>query len=524
MNIGEAIINFLSQPVYEIAARSLIVIVPIVIFGFLVFAMAEVWLYWKQGEYGSKLKWNTLAVSVPQDAVNTPKGMENFFNNLAGSKSAITWKEKWFNGKFQAYFSFEIVSDGGRVTFYIRCINKYRDLVEAALYAQYPEAQILEVEDYAKNLPMDYPNDEYDLFGSEMVLRKPDFYPIKTYESFEHQGEKDLRFKDPLLPMLEAMGKMRPGETYMIQIIIMQPNEQDWRKAGEKFIMDSYGKEEETKSGVMKKSMGWMPEEILNQVTGAATAEEKRDNSFAMFKITPQEKDLIDAINKKISKLGWKVKIRFVYIAKKELFRKGTIAAMTKGIFHQYGYLGWNRFGIFGPTTTKDDYPWQEWAMPGRQRALISNYVNRGLTTGSTPGYLNSEELATIFHFPAADARTPVLTTMGARRAEAPVELEFAEIGAPDLPNLDRTQSDVDGESVAEDLSSPLAVPKLTSPTGVPKTADQAFDKKPDSNKETHEALKIGLPVAGMPAPLPPGLDVADSPIKDDNLPNNLPL
>jgi hypothetical protein len=467
--------------------------------------------------------------------------MENFFNLIAGSKSAITWKEKWLNGKFQAYFSFEIVSVDGRISFYIRTPVKYRDLIEAAFYAQYPEAQIMEVtEDYTDFIPNEYPDEEYDVWGSEMTTRKENYLPIKTYEMFEHQGEKDLRFKDPLLSMFENMGKMRVGESYMIQILIMQPDEQDWVKEGRTYMQKVYGIEEKKKKGWIDDAIGWLPQEIMRQATGAEFGVEEAavQDNFKAFKITPEERDQLDAIKEKISKLGWLTKIRFIYVAKRELFRKGTIASMTKGTFHQYAHQNWNKLGIHEPSTPKDDYIWQEWAMPGRQKTLIGRYKNRSFA-GGTPFIMNVAELATLFHFPPADARTPVLTTLGARRSEAPIELEFADEGAPILANIDRSAGDLPagtpGTAKPVVEAGPLAVPSLSSPTAgvstIPVAAspgtDAAFDHStaaPAPPVAMTAELDPAMPKVGMPAPLPPGLDLSDQSRPPIDAPENLPI
>ena len=194
MPIVEAIeLYFITTPAEELGAHFLLVVAPFMLLSVLIWGFTQVWIYIKQDQYWETLEWDLLTVAVPADSVQTPKGMENFFTNIAGSKSAITMREKWLWGKFQAYFSFEIVSNGGKINFYIRTIKKYRDLVEAALYAQYPEAHILEVEDYIGLVPDEYPHDDYSLFGSEMSMSENEVFPIKTYEVFEHQGEKDLR-------------------------------------------------------------------------------------------------------------------------------------------------------------------------------------------------------------------------------------------------------------------------------------------------------------------------------------------
>lgn len=501
----------------------------------IIWGLAQWWLTRKQDQYWEKLKWHLLHVTVPADSIQTPKGMVNFFTTIAGSKSSITFKEKWMWGKFQAYFSLEITSDEGRINFYIRTQEKYRDLVEASLYAQYPEAQITEVEDYVDSLPNDYPNDEYNLFGTEMVLGDKDFLPIKTWEYFEHQGEKDLRFKDPILTVLENLGKMKSGEHYWLQILIMQPDEQDWRKAGQKFINAKYGKEEKKQSKDLLGPISWIPKEIASQVAGMSFGEAPQEEKFdwQAFKITQEEKEQIEGVARKISSLGWYAKIRWVYVAKHEVFRKGSIASLSKGVFHQFRHQSLNKLGMHGPSTPKDDYFYMEWQMPAKQRRLMRRYQNRSFGPGSTPYILNCEELATLFHFPPADARTPVLTTVGSRLAEAPIDLEFAGIDEPDLPNLDRSATDNIGTPAPKlpEQPGPLVVPtplaptqpSMSAPKPAPAPAGYAEPREEVVMQPQPQQADPSMPSPGMPAPLPPGLSLDSEPITDDGSPGNLP-
>ena len=191
------------------------------------------------------------------------------------------------------------------------------------------------------------------------------------------------------------------------------------------------------------------------------------------------------------------------------------MAALAKGIFHQYRHQGLNYLSLHDPSTPKDDYFYQEWQMPMKQRRLMKRFQSRAFGPGSTPYILNSEELATIFHFPTAEARTPVLTTLPTRLAEPPVELEFAREGEPELPNLERTQTDVVGVAAPVLPESPtrLVVPKPVAPT------EQAM------MEPAAVPLEPGMPRPGMPAPLPPGLDLAEEPLEENpGSPRNLPL
>lgn len=473
IQLPPALVHYINTtPLPVMLSQALLVIGWIPIFGVIVWGLTHIWQDYKQGEYKKTYKWQLLDVHVPQDAINTPKGMENFFMNLSGVKSGITWREIWLIGKTQASFSFEIVGREGQVSFMIRTLDKYRDLVEASLYAQYPEAQITEVPDYVNVLPKDYPNEEYDVFGSEMILTNKPYFPIRTYDDFEHQGEKDARFKDPILPIIEMMGKMREKENFWIQMIIQPPDNQTLAKEGAEYLNAMMGKEKKhAKSGfeTLTENVLWLPKGVLSQVAGLGFAdghkEEKKDD-FRMFRMTSQERLMMEAVAEKISKVAWKTKIRWIYAGPKKAFRKGLMASSAKGLFAPFTHQYLNGLGLCGPVTPKDDYFWQAWAMPGKQHHLVARYKGRKGGEGANWQMMTVEELATIFHFPAADARTPVLTKNNARRAEAPDVLKFAGVNDDQLPNWKMS-----AESEKEDARvAALPEPALVLPTPVAPT------------------------------------------------------
>jgi hypothetical protein len=178
----------------------------------------EMFLNWRQHLYAHHRQWILLAIDVPKATEQTVKAVENMFAHMAGIHNPPHFLEKWWDGYTQDTITCEIVSIEGHIQFLIRTVRKMRDLVEASVYAQYPDAEITEVADYTLNVPMQYPDEHYDLFGMEMypVPGRSDVYPIKTYMDFEHQltGE----FKDPLAVLLEAFARLGPGEQAWYQI------------------------------------------------------------------------------------------------------------------------------------------------------------------------------------------------------------------------------------------------------------------------------------------------------------------
>ena len=118
----------------------------------------EIWLFNLQRKYLRSIEYIILAIDIPKANEQSAKAMEYFFTQLAGTFSRPNLKEKYFQGKTQLSFSFEIISLDGYIQFLIYTPKSFRDLVEAAIYAQYPEAEITEVKDYIKIIPEDFPH------------------------------------------------------------------------------------------------------------------------------------------------------------------------------------------------------------------------------------------------------------------------------------------------------------------------------------------------------------------------------
>ena len=95
------------------------------------------------------LKWTFLEVKVSRDIEKSPKSMEQIFSGLHGIITRIKFLDKYWKGKVQEWFSFEIAGIDGAVYFFIRTPEQFRNLVEAQIHAQYPDAEISEVLDYA---------------------------------------------------------------------------------------------------------------------------------------------------------------------------------------------------------------------------------------------------------------------------------------------------------------------------------------------------------------------------------------
>lgn len=428
----DALNAFANGNPFEIAGRLILMggWIPIVIICLWGFKL--LWLDWRQGLYAGKAKYVLLAIDVPKENEQLPKAVENVFTHIHGSSAAIDFIGKWRDGKIQPKFTFEICSHGGYVQFYIRCELRFRELVESAIFSQYPDAEINEVEDYAKQFShLTFPpktDDDLDLFGAEFRLKKDEYLPIRTYLEFEEKlaGE----FKDPLGTMLESLSKMRPEEQAWVQIIA-SPADAEWKTSGEKFIKKVAGIKETPKQGLLSKAVE-TPLKFVNDalVHGSVITpgEAKKKDDTAMFKmlmLTPDTKSKLEAVATKISKSGFKVKIRFVYIAPKKIKYIPRIYPAIKGSLNQFNSLGMNGFGPFIPVMTQDDYWWLRLTLDKKKRVMLNRYISRS-GDGAERKVLNVEELASIWHFPIITTKAPLVKKTESRRAEPPAGLPMS--------------------------------------------------------------------------------------------------
>ncbi len=366
------------------------------------------------GLFAGGLKFTYLAVSIPKLNEQTPRAVENFFNQLAGAHVTQDLVEKYWLGELQPWFSFEIVSIEGYLQFIIYTPKKFRDLTEAALYAQYPDAEITEIEDYCKFAPAKFPDAEYDAWGTEFTLAHEAHFPLLTYKDFEHSVTKEY-FKDPMAAMLEAMSRIGKGEQVWFQIFV-QPTGKDWQK----------------------KHFAEAAALTTKLVDERATAE----RPFPL--LHRGETDLVEAVHHKATKNGFKCKMRAIYIAKKEVYNAKRVQYGVVGALKQYSRDDSNGIKpLYSLTGVTGHYLFKDWQKNNRKTDIVTAFRKRSGSRGGDKYILNTEELATLWHFPLAHAvRAPSLAVVQAKRGEAPgrLPLESEFDMEPDGPPIEKPE------------------------------------------------------------------------------------
>ena len=275
--------------------------------------------------------------------------------------SLYSIKKSGWKQKFsvQPTISFEIVAKQEDIRFFVWVPTSLKNLIEKQINGAYPDAEVLEV-------------DEYNIFNNKgkvayksLQLAKSNFYPIKTF--------KDLA-TDPMLGITSTLAKMGPDDAAVIQIVI-SPAESDWQKSGGKFVSD--------------------------------TKKQESDAEKAKFSTSGKT---LEAIENKISKSGFETSIRIISISDNKETAKSNVDNIV-GAFTQFaGDL--NRLKsrkVYRKASFMEDFLYRYQPMFN----ILKNHVS----------VFNSEELATIFHFPNKQVTTPHIFWLNAKTAPAPAQI-----------------------------------------------------------------------------------------------------
>lgn len=375
-----------------------------------------------------------LEIKIPPEVTRPLRAMENVFNTVWSLYDPPSFRELWFMGKYILAFNLEIVSIEGIPHFYIRVPKGARNSFESAIYSQFSDVEITEVSDYTQNVPQDLPNSDWDLWGADFMLAKPDVYPIKTYEQFfEERPDSPAEEKriDPLSDLLEIMSKLGKDEQLWIQMRLSPvTNKQNNFIDRAREILDKMLKRATPKPVEFKPMAQEALEIFVSGKPGEMPKEEQATDSlmFSEFMLTSGEREVVSAIEKKVSKPMYNTAIRFIYLAKREAFF-GPAKGYAFNFFSQFSSHNLNFFAPIPETMTKIKSPniFTKRRLHFRQRNMFLRYINRETAFDPYPGgtfILNSEEVATLFHFPGMEvAPTKAVPRVEIKKAPPPSDL-----------------------------------------------------------------------------------------------------
>ncbi len=341
------------------------------------------------------LEWVLLEIKLPREITKTPQAMEVFLSALRIGKDGNAL-EKYWKGWRRAWHSLELVSVNGEIHFFLYTQKGFKNIVESQMYAQFPDAEITEVDDYAKVVDLPEFWDDWSMWGAEPTLTGDSVLPIRTYVDYglDKMQVKEEFKTDPITALIEFLGSLREGEQGWFQILIKAKDAKDFKTAGETFmktVMDKYKGEEKSAFRVM----------------------------------SPADKNLLEVVEKNISKLAFDVVIRMMYVSKKDKFDPTRITHFINSFTTPFSTGIYNGFKPSNGTSV--DYPpFKEYRLKEKKVGMAGAYKARGgfYYPIFRPAFsLNTEALATIYHFPGGVAQTPSFGRLEAKKGEPPAAL-----------------------------------------------------------------------------------------------------
>ncbi len=332
-----------------------LIIFAVLIFLFFVIGFLALIFFKHRKREQSSIDSVLLQVALPKSNELKIDVMEQLFSSLYSIKKG-GWKQKY---DIQPTVSFEIVAKQEDIRLYVWAPTKLKDFVERQIHGEYPEAEILEVDEY------NIFNENGKVAYKSFQLGKDNFYPLKTF--------KDLA-TDPMTGITSSLSKLGPGEAAALQIVI-SPAESDWQKAGGKFISD--------------------------------TKKQESDPEKAKFSVNAKT---LEAIEQKISKPGFETSIRVVVVSGDETSAKSHVTNISGALSQFAGDMN----SLKGRTVRSKGSFMED---------FLYRYQPMFNLMGNHHSVLNSEELATIFHFPNRQVTTPHIFWLNAKTAPAPAQI-----------------------------------------------------------------------------------------------------
>jgi len=417
-----------------ITAGSLLPQYPNLVFGWLLFGLPAIaviaglvgfwgaWVWYVQSNFVfSRTNPMLLEVKMPAEVSKSPRAMEQVFSNLWIRMSTTTFIDRNWVGGVRPYFSFEMVSHGGDVRFYIWGKRMFKNHLESIMYAQYPEVEITEVEDYASRFVYD---DNVDCFVTDYALHcgvkgigNPDpldpasaainAYMPKTYIDFElDKDPKDEHRVDPFASVIEVLSSLNKEEQVWIQMVIRAHVDKDWKNAVESEV-----------------------EKIRIASTQVSDEHGDEDEDAVGFpRPTWRQTEQIRIMERHLSKLPFEVGMRGIYIAPAGKMRSAEYTAM-RWIWRPFSNAQW--MSILRPRRWHNDfdYAWQDWNgiryrlqtrrfLDAFRRRCFFNYPWK-----FTYHVFSTETLASLWHPPSTVVVSPGLARIATTKAEAPSNL-----------------------------------------------------------------------------------------------------
>ncbi|HUT96441.1 MAG TPA: DUF87 domain-containing protein [Candidatus Paceibacterota bacterium] len=301
--------------------------------------------------------------------------MEQFLSSLGslrerGSRIQFSYGQPYIVLEMAVPFS------GAEISFYLAAPKKYETFLEKQIYGFYPKAIVQKVKDY------NIFNPQGACAGGFLKLEKNSILPIKTYKELEI---------DPLENISTALSKIEEtGEGGALQIIL-KPASKNWDKFGLSIIR--------------KMNRG---QSFIDAVKGKIAKKPKEGEPQIQSQMTLDAQETIKSLQSKISKTGFEANIRLLFSGNTQE-RSAELLSHMEGSFYQFGVPNLNSLRL------------EKMKKNGLKK--LSFYFSFRVFSKRQKMILNSEEVASIFHFPLTSLGSPKMKWLKSKESVPPINI-----------------------------------------------------------------------------------------------------
>ena len=316
-------------------------------------------------------------IQITEDNEIEPVAAEQMYSSIYGIR-----KSGFLNLlKEQDHVSFEIVANNSSIEFYAVCPIHLENLVEKQINAVFPSAELTKVK------PWNIWNQGGHVEFKSLALKKENYLPINTYEEMK---------VDSIAVLTSAMSKLHENEGLALQILV-RPADDNWQKIGKEHIKSYFAKHNQN----------------------------DKDGKSVGSKLSKIDEDYMQKIQDKISKVGFETVIRIVSVAPDVASAKANLSNLERS-FGQFNNPSFNSFG--GTVDRYQKYFVQSFIsrmFPIVEKINLPFEIPKILKKEWFKGWsvLNTEELATLWHLPNENVKTPRINWLRSRGSAAPIEL-----------------------------------------------------------------------------------------------------
>ena len=336
-----------------------------------------------------------LEVRVPRESgKKEDEPLKSYRDYVAVAEQLISSFSSFYENKLSMYwygqpvFSLEIVSKNKEIIFFVGTPKSHQSTIEKQILSFYPSSQV-------------EPSNDFKIFDANMKasigvldLNKQFIYPLRTYQELE---------ADPLANVTNSLLKLGDNVRASIQILV-RPQSEMWRSAvGRATEQLQSGQSVSASRNPLVRAVhgiGSAPKTVSQSINPEVNQQTPPTQPSSM---SPIKETQMQLIQKKGEKTGFDTQIRIVAVAPTAEIAKESVRNIYSS-FAQFNSPDRNGLKIIFPRAIQKILPYYILRHFSRKHIML----------------LNSEEIASIFHFPSFLVDTPGIRWFSAKRAPAP--------------------------------------------------------------------------------------------------------